>query len=116
MSEFSELEDEEPKKKKPRKSKSSISTSKGPFTKSTLAKTPTKTTSTAEVKLKKLKRLVLLCGTGKPWKKMFEEAECPDQESANENQRIKTLKKQAGVVERVLLDLGMVSSKKEVAI
>lgn len=110
MSEFSELEDEEPKKKKPRQSKSSPSISTGPSSKSTTtAKSPT---STAEIKLKKLKGLVLLCGTRKPWKKIFEEAACPDEESADEDRRIKTLKKQATVVERILLDLGMVSRAK----
>lgn len=113
MSEFSSLEDdEEPKKKKARKSKGSpVTGDKEPKTK--LSSSSSKTTTTAdsaETKLKKLKSLVTLCGTRKPWKKLFEDAGCPDLESGSDEQKTKARKGQITVVERTLLDLGMVRS------
>jgi hypothetical protein len=109
MSEFSSLEDDdEPKKKKARKSKgppTTTTTEEG----SKKSKTSTKPTEDAlETKLKKLKGLVMACGTRKQWKKLYEEARCQDDEAASDEQKTKARKGQIGVVERVLLDLGMV--------
>lgn len=114
MSEFSSLEDdEEPKKKKARKSKGSPSMTTQEGTKT--SKTSTKTTGDPlETKLKKLKALVLQCGTRKPWKRLYEEARCPDEEeAASDEQKTKAKKGQISVVEEVLVDLGMVRGMSE---
>lgn len=109
VSEFSSLEDdEEPKKKKARKSKSSPANGEKDAKKASTSKTTT--ADSIETKLKKLKNLVTLCGTRKPWKKLFEEAGCPDSETGSDEQKLKARKGQIAVVEKTLLDLGMVRS------
>jgi hypothetical protein len=98
MSDFSELDDdEEPKKKKARKSKDTSPADSSNKEKVLSARSSTSSSSNGlESKLRKLKDLVILCGTRRAWKRLFEDAGCsvlmtamPAKTSRKESQRVK---------------------------
>lgn len=102
VSEFSSLEDDdtEPAKKKSKRRQSSTSLKRD-------SSTNAKKDST-ESRLKRLKALVIECGTRKVWKNLFEEAKCPDAQGLTEEEKRTTKKAQLVVVERALREIGMV--------
>lgn len=106
LSQFSSLDEEvEPAKEKRKPQRSRVS--KGARIKKEGASKESRDSTAA--KLKKLKGLVLLCGTRKPWKKLFEEAGCADDEGADEETTKMARKRQVRLIEGVLQEIGMVS-------
>lgn len=115
LSEFSSLEDSDDDKKKKKsqsrpKKKSRSSTNSDSSSRKPASHGSKDGSEKLEAKLKKWKKLVVLCGTRRIWKRLFEDAGCPDLEDDEEKVKVETLKKQIEVVEEALKDLGMVST------
>jgi hypothetical protein len=107
MSEYSSLEDDDV----PPARKKKLSNSPGAASASTKARksgSKSGVKDSTESRLKKLKALVLECGTRKPWKKLFEDAKCSDVDNASEEEKRKIRKAQVIVVEEALREIGMV--------
>ncbi|UZJ52727.1 hypothetical protein CBS101457_002047 [Exobasidium rhododendri] len=112
MSDFSELDDEDPKPaRKKTKVEAKSSTAAGAALKKREVKDSgsNKNQSNSEAKLKRWKALVLECGTRRSWKKMFEEANCADDEQASDAQKERIAIAQIAVVGKELSKEGMTS-------